>query len=1576
MGTAFRKAAESLSTAAARPGLLGAGAAAAVIAPAIFSTDERGYFQTSLLTTPLITAGFAAGPSIFRSVSQSGTRLLNRLRSIRGAVAGLEDIQVLQTGLARGTVSIGQYEKAARGYFYSELDRKNFARQVTSLRTQFRRYLKDPASSALLANSIFAESSRVMGAEELAALGGRTVAPEWSWRSMWREVHSRIGNEDFVRGMNFRLQQMGRLHDQGGAFTASQLSNLGARDEWGDLIQSKVTVREWSRSTSLQRLLSTQRPELHKEITSAMASGRLTKDDLVELIHVGPQDSPGSIAAVRVNVAGRGPIDIHVPQADGSILMGSDFSRKGVSRKVLDLELDKVLPADIYAIRRVADDPRGVRDVLNKAQFGGYVDRAEDTFQHFQESENFSYQLDPVSIKARAKQVLLHHPEWGKLAPVEREEAIVSAMQRHNLIKTWSEGSLAKGVLEEADLAGVSLGGVYDPMKQSRFLRGLKPIRASESLNATQFSGFHAPFSRTSFANSLGEGGVIPEFGTYIGGVSPHIKSFVGDLPNKKKFLFDAAVKDRAIQAIMKDAADSGRPMSGKQAEKIWSQMRDYLRQGSNLRNVKKLGYLGEGDHLILGRNLPSAITEKTYYVHQVRLKDIQGMVNSGTEFGADTLLGFVNGAAVSASGNRNVLKGFKIMDDGRVALRVAEASLAGTAKIDAHVKGLAIGTQKSQAEAIRGLLNTYNEAAGTGSYIPERTEMLTVWHYGHNKANLAEQTMNIGIDVMRSLQDSGEGHYTSMYKDALMGLGFSDDLVEDSTVAAKLSYEQRIARLQEAVDIVNEMMDDVGARIRVGEIRGNDFLARYRDSNDRLIDYIHRNSSPANAMMWNTVEQNVPQDASITYDMLGHLHLRGHEGVVKELLANSRIDGDVAQTEAVARYLDAGDFSKPLGLALSVKDAVPGYPGSIHLSNLEDRAGTVFDPSHQAASNNWSLKLSDGSHVPVLGHDAYGGKINRYGASQISTNDRERLLSRIMAADFDGDAVALDKAKADYIQELRQFGFGKEGFLRARRVDPHGLTGFIQTAPSSLGPENPFEVAIGSEMLSQVRDHQIRSALEEGQEVYAALARHPVSHVPLVKVRVDRRLNPNVVGIDEGMRGLMMADDDGDIVNMFFLDNKSDAWKEAQASVGDMNSQQHKDLRIQRALEGLEDDPRLARETAYKSIADAKIGLAGKSVEEIMRARTAGGSVGRFSNILTELMLGLESNSKVTDVPSKAKLQRAFWAIRQAPIAAQKSKAANVTGLDDALRVASRLSKGLETRNEKGFDLFFESMLDIGRSFGKSMPWDSSMADLGLSEEMAVEGKINPLLKYIETNRQLFERYHSGVGENVGLLSRSLTEAARENEEGMKVLRYEGKLLAGLDSGALNYLKPQVGPVDETMAARVAEALGSVNEAISGAASEVGRAAKMSKTGPILAAGLGTAALFGLLTTSLHRGGMTVPGTTKSANIRPEATAGAQDYNPDAPIPGSMAHANRARRIIEAPDSTRTGYVVPVNQGVNLEVRARSKDRAVTIEQSKLLSRMSTDGSSSVTVNLRQRGTPKMTLRTKEKLREASRRV
>ena len=94
--------------------------------------------------------------------------------------------------------------------------------------------------------------------------------------------------------------------------------------------------------------------------------------------------------------------------------------------------------------------------------------------------------------------------------------------------------------------------------------------------------------------------------------------------------------------------------------------------------------------------------------------------------------------------------------------------------------------------------------------------------------------------------------------------------------------------------------------------------------------------------------------------------------------------------------------------------------------------------------------------------------------------------------------------ARQMYLDELTKTVYGKSSFYRAAGVDPLGAGQFVQTRASTLryedGSINPFEIGIGSDTAARLGI--------DAENSYAMLARHPVSHAPMVRVVIDRDLD------------------------------------------------------------------------------------------------------------------------------------------------------------------------------------------------------------------------------------------------------------------------------------------------------------------------------------------------------------------------------------------------------------------------------------------------------------------------------------
>ena len=145
---------------------------------------------------------------------------------------------------------------------------------------------------------------------------------------------------------------------------------------------------------------------------------------------------------------------------------------------------------------------------------------------------------------------------------------------------------------------------------------------------------------------------------------------------------------------------------------------------------------------------------------------------------------------------------------------------------------------------------------------------------------------------------------------------------------------------------------------------------------------------------------------------MLQQLSLRGQHGIAADLLDRMTYDGDTSMTSQIEAYLK-GDKSAIDALhphTVALKDGARA-----RLSTAEQRIGTAFDDGDPTFANNYRMQFPDGSEVPVLGHDAYGGKVNRFGRGEFTGNELEKRLAVLAEAhSTNGDTELARKAYLD----------------------------------------------------------------------------------------------------------------------------------------------------------------------------------------------------------------------------------------------------------------------------------------------------------------------------------------------------------------------------------------------------------------------------------------------------------------------------------------------------------------------------------------------------------------------------------
>ena len=1605
--TRFLNSAKDKLTAAARAGRqfvrenarLSIGSAAAMlVAPAVFKNDNRGYMQTATITTPLITAAAYATPSIlgsFRSQfsshivptvgrmkdkwvagqSRKGVRYEDVMQATRDHTKGILPLNVYQDIVNRfhaGRMRKTPDAKSEIGALIGTEDKPGMLSRILDKETVSAGELK------YVSNAIHAEKLRTLGATDLlkyqdyvntkmpGALGAfpgnikiSPIAPILSREEAKAAVAAQMGNSSFIRGMNSRLQRMDGLIFMDKGTMAS------------DALLSRYTASRWGSSSLITARLQMEHPELYSSLSNLSNAPGFNPNDLSILTL---EDDAKTIAALRYK--GIKGLTIPVVQRNGSVFMGDTFRSIGIARRAYTS--DRMMTSDVYAVEALlrGQTPDAIEKELQRVNIFGQVDSSED-FSMLTLPEHAQYVNVDAAFALRSRSAVpsrlygfanideesLKTEDVGfeGLNARSKLSAIQNAIAKHGLTKVGSESGVSKGVFELAETEQLAAFALPNREKQNPAWRSYtKNIGLTEPQygaeyapgSTTKVRDILRPFFETDYMSKIAPLAKKREIGIRVAGITGGEKTLFGDLPTTVEGL--AGYEGNAVSIIAKE-----RGVSTIEARKAWMGMSNWLSDPANLGAMKRLGSLGEGGFL-MRHNLYGMRVERTvrYDVHELR-DDWKGLIRSpiedvlGLKKGQKAVLGFYNGNPVVPEGSQNIIENVHDMGGGVFGVDVREVVPFGTGtKVDAGIKGLVEAVDTQDMRRIKEGLNKYYSLTGTGGFIPEEAEAIQVLHYGQNKEEAQEAILSATGDTLRRLEEYGELGAVSPYMEELaqQGLRYNRGTLTFETDALKAANKE--ALLNHSLDTIQRMFADVSDRIKSGKIRGDEFMQRFATSQESsYLQWVHRYADPRTLRAWNTTQWNTSNQTKVTYDMLQQLSMKGYHGAVADIRDTLEYDGDPLMTAQVESYLRGDKSAIKANYTL---DQVLGGKSARRMNTAEGRAGTFFDPGAAEAAGNYMMTLPDGTQVPVLGHEAYGGKVNRYGTGEFSPSAHEKALLNLMS-EYEGEVKPgrAASAREAYISSLKPFVYGKEGYLRADALDKGmSASGWLTHRASTLrydtGEVNPFELHVGRETVAKIRDAEVREALYSGQDVFAAIARHPVSDMPFMKVSIDDTLNgTNLFGIDEGMRGLLMADQDEDPAYLFFMRRRGAGAEEAAAAVSGANPFQRRSVAFQQRLEGIADDPRSYFTTGadlkdfrlrnlFDAMKNKQTGMwtSPVSLDAALRARSTSGSIGAFSNTLTQMMIGLENNTSVIDIGKKQDLARFFFtSVRQSPISAAKLKNVDPMHPERAMDEVKAL----------------QINASLQRSIGPEGDFSDFRSALGQLAEAADAGRGTAFRDFLSENYEVLRGFHSGmdrsaVAQAARVLSAPATSAARA-----KVL--------GMDPEMLSYIRASstdAGVAEEagrTAAQLSAETLGMANRLIT-AAKATSRATRESKVGLVIGLGVALAAAAGVATGSMKSQAAIAVFDRPSANrFRPEDRAGISNQVPGGAWEGSRASRPR-RQMVGAPAQTSTTLVAPINETADMDVQIRAKDRSRAIETSKLLSRIATDGDSNITIN------------------------
>ena len=589
--------------------------------------------------------------------------------------------------------------------------------------------------------------------------------------------------------------------------------------------------------------------------------------------------------------------------------------------------------------------------------------------------------------------------------------------------------------------------------------------------------------------------------------------------------------------------------------------------------------------------------------------------------------------------------------------------------------------------------------------------------------------------------------------------------------------------------------------------------------------------------------------------------------------------------------------------------------------------------------------------------------------------------------------------------QAVLQEAFGKGGVMyRPLAYDAGAFTG----AAGLIKTENPFDVFVSRSVLrgDTIRDAKIRAALENEEEIYAVMTRHPEQSSVPVRVRLARQgsaeasmLGERQIGISDKLRSIFGADFDLDPMNLYLHTRSTKgaanpAWAELQEAISNPTSFTNRSLKTINWMYGNAADQALYARSQMMGVenpwrAALEDNLASVGNMQALKERMAAGNIPAFSNLVTEsqIMLGASPTLRAS-TREMAFMSHLLWIPRQATISAVKGSAKGLKGVDLAgiEELHRSMLSGLRGGPE-GAATYLEGLRRIASSWGEHAALTPETAsELGMTNEelrvvlnaqlaRAAEGTGKQAIEIKDMAVAISQHEKYNIMEAVAYSKRAEQNIAElvKNTAGKRITNFMDLLTRGEVSANALQKWLRVGNIPGTaglnwakstsgVAEGVSSVLGALNAETAAAKSAVGKAFKGAL--PILGVGLGMAALAGMMT------GPSL-GQKSAAAFRPEERVGVQDRVPGEPIAGVMS-GNPPRRALPPLPSTHTAMIAPMRQSVDLEVRAGSTDRGRSADLQKLVSRVAGRGGNTITtVNFINGHNRLSKLRTQERIRE-----
>lgn len=1551
-----------------RKPLIAAGTmAAAVSAPFFAKSEDRGYFRSALITTPIIFAASAYVPNVLsspRKLAQAmvaGNQAINKIENnlnFTGISYGKLNAlfkdpstqgNTLDRALSAFLVTenkVRKYEKERKvldKYFYRHFvkseklmsdiaDSTNPARQLEAIaKGQVIENLHD-TKGRLISNAIHSARRSSLTPAEWAEEGANTlgILDNEQMISMYQKYKER---DPFVRTLANRLRKVNKLNDTGMSIASDSVIPSTTKMATLDATGAFYPVEE---------ALQNQRPEVMESLQTALGKGYVNRVEVTaETVTSG---EIGRVLNVRVFRRGntKGLVIPIVDPHTGSVRLPNAV---GVGNRVIGPDLNAYY-IDEWISKMLLENGSDFDDEMLQAEInkhayymaGDPMD-SHRMFELASKSEGGDAIMNGRAIKTRSHSAGFTSLPFYKNKEGQRISALeLEASQRTSLLRDvmntgqfvpmGSESGVSELRFQTREAANLSPFGGASAQKQDPIWRSITKemhLGSREGLPADA----NLKWSSTAWESLTGSS-TLPAVNLSVGSVAPQNRMFFADLPSSKEEF------EGAFGSIMDNLKGMG--MSRENAIATFEELHDVYNRGEQ-GIFKSLGRMGETGFLVKEGFANNLFVEgRSKYRVDTLARDVSGQV------GVNDVLGFTGAEAVTPDFAGTIESISRDEAGNGFYLNILHEHALQGAKIDAAgIKGMVAETPSDTVfDTLRETLNRFTARTGQAGFLPENINTLAPLEYYANKVEPTLAYLGISGDVLSRLGPDSPVATDYLASMAGEGVNYVNGQMVIDAARNPLHDNEVATRLIRLANINEEFFKIAGDAVR--KAGSNDpVLSGYMKSGQSLRDFYMQNFLPSITMAWNHSTVNVPKFASITHDVETYLAASGNFRSLKALKGRVQTltGGDADKGKDFLKYVYGGDFNKELGTVVPLDRALNGT-GS--LASPINRAGTIFDPSVEAYKESFRLDLGEGGkyrYLPVPGTNVYGAEASMYGEGNYAVHDFQRDIKNLYSAPnvLERDRMA-ERVLQTYKEEL---GMGKRSVFRPTRYDPLGAPGFLSTSAEGA---DPFVARVSPDWVAKLRDKKMREAFNPGgkgvpgEGVYGLLLRQPTQETLHLKYVMDPKMKGTFdVAVDEAISRAYSGDQDQDLISALLWAKGTDAEQEAIEAIN--NGKQQKMLDIWKSYKG---DGEIARQVTEEltSLSERNIKFASAVADRtgVAIKRTAAASIGQYSNVLTGMMEQIVRNPVMMRDPDLVqRLKTGLFDIRQAPINARKAH--NQFDLEMAEKLANKLNAGMRSGST---DLVHEAMLSI-------------------SESLTSKGKAGPEYAYwADQGRLDTEAMMSGKSKYADIMSKVLTS---KSEYGS----------ANLEQAFAMGIEDVIGPVHgNRMAAQEASKLGMVSEYLASVGRNAGSAARgkvgreIASHGKSLAIGLGALAALGVVMTP-----RTAPqasfNRTSANKYRPEAL-GVADNIPGEAVPGYMAPGNPPRRMEEAPRSTRTAVVAPLSRTSDLSVKMNASDRNAVAETIRQVAQVPGTDSTNVTVNYRDRNRYR-SLRSRDKIRD-----